>query len=362
VLGEIAGSLSILYESGFQLAGMVYMHRINDTKMSGAAIKSLRIFEKLCGETTFSRVVLASSMWDRMERLEGGLELAKSRERWLSEKQEFWGNMINGGARRKRFRADTRSAQNIVDVLMAQAHPVTLDIQRQMIDQRCSLEETTAGQYVNEEMNKARKRQEKELKDLRASLQEALEDRDEDLARELGQQEQEYKAKMAMASAEVQQLRANFDDLADTGSESYIKLSRQLAEEMEDERARAQITVHEEEPERISQSQELSGPPRRRASGGLTRRSTDDSLYQRVSASQYGTMDQSSAYTISVRVTPSSRRQRRTNHVDRILGSLLDVLRPQSSRGTEWVIPAGSGSIAIQAARTAFIQDRSRRC
>jgi hypothetical protein len=363
VFGEIAGALSILYESNIPIIGMVYMHRISDTKMSGAAIKSLRIFEKLCGATAFPRVILASSMWDRMKNIEGGIELAKSREKWLSEKQEFWGNMIREGARKKRFRADTPTARKIVDALMANARPIVLEVQREMINERCTLEQTTAGRYVNEELNLARKRQESELEELRIGLQEAFEFQDEALVQELSQQKKECEERMAVASAQVHNLRANFDELADTGSESYIKLRRQLEEEMEDQRARSKITVEEESPE-LESHRRYQSDRVHRTSQSSTRQANNDTQRQTFSsATQYEEFIEPAKrdeYTITVSM-PAYSRRKRVSRVGMVIDSLFDVLGPSSRSSSEFVVPAGSRStMALEAARVAASLARSR--
>src|SRR2546430_8735110 len=98
VLREISKSLGILYQQRFPLVGVLCLHRITDPKVSGAAVRSLRILEKMCGRQNFRYITMVSTMWDKLERIEGGYENGVSREESLMEKEDFWGHLVKYGS------------------------------------------------------------------------------------------------------------------------------------------------------------------------------------------------------------------------------------------------------------------------
>ncbi|KXN85557.1 Signal recognition particle SEC65 subunit [Leucoagaricus sp. SymC.cos] len=45
------------------IGGILYLHRITDVRMSGTVLKNFNMFQKLCGEDFFRRVILTTTMW-----------------------------------------------------------------------------------------------------------------------------------------------------------------------------------------------------------------------------------------------------------------------------------------------------------
>jgi predicted GTPase len=48
ILKEIANWLSTAYEENIKLAGIIYLHRIEDVRLGGAAMRNLRMFKAQC--------------------------------------------------------------------------------------------------------------------------------------------------------------------------------------------------------------------------------------------------------------------------------------------------------------------------
>ena len=57
-LRNIAGWLGDTYSHKITLSGIIYLHRIQDNKMQGAAMKNLRMFRKLVGNDGLNNVSL----------------------------------------------------------------------------------------------------------------------------------------------------------------------------------------------------------------------------------------------------------------------------------------------------------------
>jgi len=182
---DIAYHLSKTHEQGLSLAGIIYLHRITHVRMSGSAFKNLKMFGKLCGEErsdVFKHVVLATTMWGN---LTGGLNNSRAdgeyRQAQLLETKEWWGLMHQRGSPIYEYDDSTESALGIVSYVVGLKTKVVLDIQKQMIDNCQSLENTSAGQEVEKELQEIRQKHQKELKDIEAEKEAALADKDEEV-------------------------------------------------------------------------------------------------------------------------------------------------------------------------------------
>ncbi|KAF4588345.1 hypothetical protein EYR38_010313 [Pleurotus pulmonarius] len=111
VLGMIADWLLETYNNKVKLSGIIYMHRISDHRMAGAPLKNLKMFAQLCGTIAAERVMLVTTMWDRIKQAEVGVK----REAEL--KGKFWKDLIDKGAKVERFHGSFESAWAIIGSL-----------------------------------------------------------------------------------------------------------------------------------------------------------------------------------------------------------------------------------------------------
>lgn len=141
ILKEIAEQLSAVRLLGYNLKGIIYLHRITDNRMQGSAIRNLDLFKKLVGEDALANVVLATTMWSEMKDIE------KANERDSELREEYWGDMRRKGSVTTRFDGTTASAEGIVSQLLGRKS-VVLKVQEQLVDQRMSLKQTAAGAFL----------------------------------------------------------------------------------------------------------------------------------------------------------------------------------------------------------------------
>ena len=102
-------------------------------------IKHLKMFQNLCGTEALKNVVLVTTMWDGVEEEEG-----RNRENELTT--SFWKTMIELGCRTSRFYNNTESALDIVSQF--QDARCTVLLQRELVDLRLELAETSAGRTL----------------------------------------------------------------------------------------------------------------------------------------------------------------------------------------------------------------------
>ncbi|KAK6429768.1 hypothetical protein LTR95_014085, partial [Oleoguttula sp. CCFEE 5521] len=176
ILREIASWLTTSYANSIKLHGIIYLHRITDIRMQGSAKNNLIMFKKLCGHNALKNVILATTMWERVNEPDG-----VERERQLKTKQEFWGYMLDNGSQLHRHKNTQDSALQLIGSLISrQAHKakVVLDIQAEIVDHGKSLSDTAAGQAVDNAVAQERNKIEKELAHAQADMKQALAEKD----------------------------------------------------------------------------------------------------------------------------------------------------------------------------------------
>ena len=112
--------------------------------MASTLLKNLAVLNDLCGDGNLKGVVFVTTMWDDVEESLG----SKSEHRLVSN---FWKDMIHLGSRTCRFQGTRESAWEIIGCLDLEGCHQTrtpLRIQREMVDRRLPLCETTAAETL----------------------------------------------------------------------------------------------------------------------------------------------------------------------------------------------------------------------
>jgi hypothetical protein len=242
ILREIALWLNKAHSEKLRLAGIIFLQRISDVRVGGSGIKNIKMFQKLCGDGPLGSVVLATTMWDLVTE-----DVAIQREKELKERPQFWKGMIDQGSRV--FRHDKRevSALRIIKYLMKLRRPLTLDIQREMVDGNRELIDTSAGEALASNMEALIKLYEGKLDNLEQEFREARkEDREM-----LEEQKKEHEENLAKQRKEMEKLHVSRLQLIEEQKKQFEESQRKTEEEMrpaqEDsaaglERQRKQIT------------------------------------------------------------------------------------------------------------------------
>lgn len=176
VLTEIARLLSAQYELGVELKGVIYIHRITDIRYSRSSVKTFEIFKKICGQGALSNVLLVTSRWAEVD-----LGTGAERERQLKEK--FWAYMLGHGSNISRFHGDRPSAVSLISQLL-QRDSVVLQLQKELVDEGKKLDDTAAGSYVSDNLEKLKQQYRDELASLERLRQDLL-DNDRSMKRQI---------------------------------------------------------------------------------------------------------------------------------------------------------------------------------
>ena len=231
ILKEIAAFLTKLYVRRIRVTGLVYVHRITDPKMPGSAVKNLEVFQKLCGPQCFPQVALVSTMWQEL----GGAEaqaLGKEREAELRSNIKFWGAMDQGRSRTFRHFGQRESAEEIFRWFLSLQHKVVLNIQRELVDDELTLDQTEAGKFLQETSARVKEKYEKEIRQLQIAIDDAHQERDSQTENELLLQRNDAESALEKVDRDSRGMHINLRQLeAEKGPEYVIRV-----EEMERER------------------------------------------------------------------------------------------------------------------------------
>ncbi|KAF8056289.1 hypothetical protein FPV67DRAFT_1678222 [Lyophyllum atratum] len=141
ILRRIAVWLAQSYDADMTLAGVIYLHEITLTRMTGTARKNLDMFDKLCGPNAGPNIILATTKWNDVKK-----KVGEHREKDLRATQ--WKEMIDRGSRMSRFEASQKSAKAIMKLILKREPVDAAQIQQELVENDKFLSDTEAGRTL----------------------------------------------------------------------------------------------------------------------------------------------------------------------------------------------------------------------
>ena len=160
------------------------------------------MFCKLCGDETLENVVLVTNMWGEVTP-----EVGKDREKQLSGR--FFKPVLDLGARMVPHHDTAEPAHNIIRRIV-ENHPLVLQIQKEVVDQKKDVIDTAADEAVNEELNKQMKEHRAGLRKFQEGMARAMKDKDERTRRQLEEDRKKLQAQVDRVKKESEGLASNF--------------------------------------------------------------------------------------------------------------------------------------------------------
>ncbi|EMD33869.1 hypothetical protein CERSUDRAFT_97805 [Gelatoporia subvermispora B] len=161
------------YDKGNRFTGVIYLHRITDNRLGGAALRNFRFFCQLCGNDALPNSALVTNMWNSIS-----LEIAEARESELKQKDIFFKPALDAGAKLLRHDGTVESAHAILRQLITNP-PCTLLLQREIIEERKHISETAAGVALLGELALAEQKFREQMRELLKEIDEAIKQNDE---------------------------------------------------------------------------------------------------------------------------------------------------------------------------------------
>ncbi|KAM6490517.1 P-loop containing nucleoside triphosphate hydrolase protein [Amanita muscaria] len=164
ILRLIAIYLSTAYENGKRLSGVIYFHRISDFRVGGISRRNFKMFRQLCGDDNLKNVLIVTNMWGEVDP-----QIGLARENELSSTDIFFKPALERGAQFLRHDNTIESAYDIIRQVMKN-HPITFQIQEELVDQKKDISETAAGIELNKELHEQAERHHKEIVELQKEM------------------------------------------------------------------------------------------------------------------------------------------------------------------------------------------------
>ncbi|KAF8756751.1 50S ribosome-binding GTPase [Rhizoctonia solani] len=139
ILKSVAGFLTAAYSQQFKITGLLYLHRITDTRVGGTDMRHLNMFKELCGTDSLQNVVYVTNMWSNPP-----TEDEMFRENALRDGIDLFGGPLALGAQMARHYNTQESAHDIIRLLLPR-EPTMPKIAKEIKDENRKLEETAAG-------------------------------------------------------------------------------------------------------------------------------------------------------------------------------------------------------------------------
>lgn len=175
VLKLLVDWLVTTYKSGQKLSGILYLHRVSDTRMRGSSVRNLAMFQQLIGDDFYKNVTLATTCWSLVP-FHVGLE----RETELKTNSNFWKLMLSKGAHLKRIPDAVTAARDLVYEI-ASHNAAALQTQRDVVERGISFSNLAVTKTVQYELEKMKREQAAE----RARHAERLAHQEREMRREL---------------------------------------------------------------------------------------------------------------------------------------------------------------------------------
>jgi hypothetical protein len=205
ILKKISTVMAAQYMTGVKFKGVIYLHRITDNRLGGSGLKTLSICRRLCGEEALDNLILVTTQWSLLADQSMGI----SREAELRD--EHW-KVLLPRARMARYHGTRASGLAIVSKLLGKPS-VVLDIQRELVDDHKSLDQTKAGMLVSENYELLQAQLEAALEETEQLRRKVLEqDQDRVSAERLGKLNEDRRNRLEEIKRERQKLHTSIDD------------------------------------------------------------------------------------------------------------------------------------------------------
>ncbi|KAH7177048.1 P-loop containing nucleoside triphosphate hydrolase protein, partial [Dactylonectria macrodidyma] len=229
VLKDIAFWLHETYKKDVKLSGIVYLHAINHTRITGSVHKNLRLFERLCGDESLKTVVLGTTMWNKEQE-----DIFTRRQEELKSNPDFWGKMVSRGSTVVRHDNTRESAMSIVTYILDQGKSTVLQIQREMEQGGMKLDQTSAGKMLGQDLDKKREAIESRLRKSERDLDQAIKEGDSETIDIATNDQDQLRRQLEAAIRDREELKITNDKLLEIKEAEYqAQRAKQLAEAQE---------------------------------------------------------------------------------------------------------------------------------
>ncbi|KAF5527233.1 Vegetative incompatibility protein HET-E-1 [Colletotrichum aenigma] len=194
ILRQIAAWVGESYKQKVHIRGILYLHRITDN------------------------VILVTTMWEEVRP-----NIGKQREEELRTKPGYWGEMIDRGSRIARHHNHYESARNIIHSLVNTTTQTTLAIQKEMVDEKRDLHDTSAGKELDGILTLERERFAHDIEQLKQDMAEARELQDKESQEQIQLLQKQREAEIGKLLQQQETMKVSLEQLHE---EKFTKLEQ----------------------------------------------------------------------------------------------------------------------------------------
>ncbi|KAG9121370.1 hypothetical protein FRC07_002699 [Ceratobasidium sp. 392] len=216
ILQCISVFLGAIYEAGYKLAGIIYLHRITEIGTGRITRRTFEIFLELCGQEALANVFIVINMWS-----DPPFNVQLEREEQLRDGAHYFRPAIAAGAQLvRRPRKDTDSAHNIIRLILDK-NPVVMQVQRELVDNKQGFFTTSATRLLAKELVDMEERHQGEVAQAMEELRQAEEENDVMM-------QQDLFVFLAQANVESTRLAKKTEALRRGFDEEWVKWKKQI--------------------------------------------------------------------------------------------------------------------------------------
>jgi hypothetical protein len=157
--------------------GVIYIHRISDRRLTGITKQNFGVFRELCGDEALMNAILVTNMWEEVS-----LGVGEICEQELI--REFFKPVLNKGAQLACHHNTATSAHDIIRRIMRN-RLITLQIQRELVDEGKDIYDTAAEEVANRECNEQIRHHQAEFERACEEMSREMQRKNEETRREL---------------------------------------------------------------------------------------------------------------------------------------------------------------------------------
>jgi hypothetical protein len=252
MLRRITKVLGDMHRSKTDIAGILYLHPINDARMTGSAKKNLELFPKVVGSNNMSQCVMVTTKWSKENPT-----MAQEHEQELLS--SFWKPMFDAGVKYARYMDDRKSGLDILRPLCGEASIVPEVIYEWAYEGK-SLHQTKAGRAVEDEVSRAKEVAENDIREVRQEAAEAIKKKDYEGAKALENERKQLEARLRKMEEEREKLQIEFEEKRKKQQKEWetVQEQRQREYQAEQEKTRAdhaRYIVERDRKQRLQSSQ-----------------------------------------------------------------------------------------------------------
>ena len=157
------------------VTGVIYFHRITDSRMTGTSRTNFRLMQALCGLQFYQHIVLSTTMWDTIPD-ETVRKECESRETQLCNSKAHWGDIIGRGSKYIPFKGTRDSGEGMLNHFLTLKDFPHLALKIELNDNSISKRVlvTGAAAIILEEKQRREQQRREELREMEENVKEKL--------------------------------------------------------------------------------------------------------------------------------------------------------------------------------------------